>query len=665
VGTGFSFSITSATTNSGGSWLAASTTTGCGVCATPTTISVSVSPSASLAVGAYTGQVVVTSQVGGVVLTIPVTLTIVTAGATIVDNLPGQLSFSQVTNSSNPPASQTIQIRNGGSGTLTWTASTSTSDGGDWLIISSSGGTAPTFFTVGIVPANLPARGLAAGTFVGQILVQAPSGNVTIPVSVVIGNNIFSQVNPISFTKVFAGADPLPQTLTIASTGARFSYSVTAATATGGAWLSVSTITGCAFCATPSAIQAIITTSPDLPVGSYTGQIVLAAQTGFMTITVPVTLTVAATGSTYLDDIAGQTSFSMVTNSPYSPASQDIQIRNGGTGTLDWTLAQSTADGGTWLLVSAPSGAAPSYLTVGVNVANLPNGGLAAGTFIGQVVVQTAGSAVTVPVSVVVGANVLVQVNPISFTKVFAGADPLPQTLTIASTGRSLNYSVGATTATGGNWLSVSTITGCSSCATPSTIQAIITTSPTLPAGTYTGQIVVTAQTGVSSTIPVTLTVATAGTAFFDNVPGQMSFSMQSGGTIQGQSLQIRNAGTGTLAWTLAQSTADGGNWLNVSAPSGVAPSYVNVGVSIANLPNGGLTAGTFVGNLVFRTAGSSVTVPVSVVVGANVFTQVIPISFTMLAGAANPLHRRSKCRALALALTSPLLPRTQTAAVG
>ena len=90
VGKGFSFSITSVTTNSGGSWLTASTITGCGVCATPTAVSVSVSPGVSLAVGTYTGQVVVTSQVGGVVLTIPVTLTIVTAGATIVDNLPGQ-----------------------------------------------------------------------------------------------------------------------------------------------------------------------------------------------------------------------------------------------------------------------------------------------------------------------------------------------------------------------------------------------------------------------------------------------------------------------------------------------------------------------------------------------------------------------------------------------
>ena len=638
VGTGFSFSITSATTNSGGSWLAASTITGCGVCATPTAISVSVNPGASLGVGTYTGQVVVTSQVGGVVLTIPVTLTIVTAGATIVDNLPGQLSFSQVTNSATPPASQTIQIRNGGSGTLSWTASTSTSDGGSWLIISSSGGTAPSFVTIGVVPANLPNGGLIAGTFVGQILVQAASGNVTIPVSVVLGNNIFSQVNPISFTKVFAGADPLPQTLTIASTGANFSYSVTAATATGGAWLSVSTITGCGFCATPSAIQAIITTSPDLPVGSYTGQIIVTAETGFMTITVPVTLTVASTGSTYLDNLPGQTSFSLVTNSPNSPVSQDIQVRDGGSGTLDWTLEQSTADGGNWLTVSATSGVAPSYVTVGVNVANLPNGGLTAGTFIGQVVVQTTGSTVTVPVSVVVGADVLDQVNPISFTKVFAGADPLPQTLSIASTGRSFNYSVAATTATGGSWLSVSTITGCVSCATASTIQAIITTSPTLPAGTYTGQIVVTAQTGLSMTIPVTLTVATAGTAFFDNVPGQMSFSMQPGGTIAGQSLQIRNAGTGTLDWTLEQSTGDGGNWLTVSATRGVAPSYVNVGVVTANLPNGGLTSGTFVGNLVFRTAGSSVTVPVSVVVGANVFSQVNPISFTMPAGGANPL---------------------------
>ena len=65
----------------------------------------------------------------------------------------------------------------------------------------------------------------------------------------------------------------------------------------------------------------------------------------------------------------------------------------------------------------------------------------------------------------------------------------------------------------------------------PNMVTATVNASPTLAVGTYTGQIVVTAQFGnLSITVPVTLTVAAAGTPFFDNVPGQMSFSLGTGG---------------------------------------------------------------------------------------------------------------------------------------
>lgn len=637
VGTGFNFSVTSAAMT-GGPAVNVSTITACVLCATPRTISVAVTAPLSLAVGTYTGQVVVTSQVGSVTLTIPITLNIVTAGATIVDNLPGQVSFSMLT-ASTTPVSQTIQIRNGGSGTLSWTAAKSTSDGGNWLTISSASGSAPSFLTVGFVPANLPGGGLTAGTFVGQIVVQASSGNVTVPVSVVLGSNIFSQVNPISFTKVFGGANPLPQVLTIATPGTAFNYFVSSSTATGGSWLTATTATSCVLCLTPNTIVAAITAIVTLPVGSYTGQIVITSQSGSQTITVPVTLTVAPSGSTFLDNLQGEMNFSMTTGAT-AITSQDLQVRNGGSGTLNWTAAVSTADGGNWLSVSTPSGTAPSYLTVAISVPNLPNGGLIGGTFVGQLVIQTTGSTVTVPISVVVGTNILSQVGPISFTKVFGGANPLPQTLTIANPGTTFNFSITSSTATGGAWLTAATATGCVLCATPNTIIATVNASPTLPVGIYTAQIVVTSQAGnLSVTVPVTLTVAAAATAFFDNVPGQMSFTMQTAGTtISSQTLQIRNGGTGSLNWTLAPSTADGGNWLTVSAPSGVAPSFVNIGVNVANLPSGGLIAGTFVGELVFRTAGSSVTVSVNVVVGANIFNQVNAISFAKPFGGANPL---------------------------
>src|SRR3984885_2809715 len=219
--------------------------------------------------------------------------------------------------------------------------------------------------------------------------------------------------------------------------------------------------------------------------------------------------------------------------------------------------------------------------------------------------------------------------SQLAFTKPFAGIDPLPQILTVASTGANFNFSAPATTSPGGNWLSISPA-GSDCCTTPAAITVTVAAAPALAAGTYTGQISLASYptATVTMNIAVTLTVASGG-AFFDNVPGQLSFSLKTGGAAPPyQPVQIRNKGTGSLSWTVAKSTADGGNWLGVTPTSGVAPSNLAVAIVPGNLPGGGLTAGTFVGELVFTAAGSSVTIPVSVAVGASVFSQVNPISF-------------------------------------
>src|SRR5579864_356934 len=231
----------------------------------------------------------------------------------------------------------------------------------------------------------------------------------------VVDAQTFQSVPALSFTKVFGGADPLPQVVTIARVGAAFNYSVAASTSTGGSWLSVATGNGCGFCATPSPV--IVTVSPiiTLAAGSYTGQVVATSQGGAVTLTIPVTLIVAASGTTFLDNLQGQISFSLKTGRA-TATSQDIQVRNGGSGTLNWTLTKSTADGGNWITISGAGGTAPSFVTVGINVANLPGAGITQGTFVGQLVFSGASTTVTVPVSVVVGDNILSQVNPISFT---------------------------------------------------------------------------------------------------------------------------------------------------------------------------------------------------------------------------------------------------------
>ena len=270
-----------------------------------------------------------------------------------------------------------------------------------------------------------------------------------------------------------------------------------------------------------------INASPTLPVGTYTGQIVVTSQSGNMSMTIPVTLTVTAAGTTSFDNLPGQMSFFLQTGGG-NPPTQNVRIRNAGSGTLFWTLAQSTSDTGNWLNISAPNGTAPATETVSIAVSSLPGGGLIAGTFIGQLLFQSASGSVTIPVTVTVGANVFVPLSALSFTKAFGGSNPVSQTLNIASSGTAFNFFIQSASGNGGSWLTASTVGGCGLCTTPHGVTAAITASPTLPVGTYTAQIVMYSQTGnISMTVPVTLTVGIPPGA----VPTDVSPSSGSGST--------------------------------------------------------------------------------------------------------------------------------------
>ena len=363
--------------------------------------------------------------------------------------------------------------------------------------------------------ANLPGQGLVAGTFNGEVVVQTTGSSVSIPVSVVVGSvatglDAFEQMNPISFTMTAGGANPLPQTLTVASTGANFNFTFLASTGNGGAWLSVDNISwnNCVLCATPKSMTAIVTAPVGTPAGTYTGQIVFTSQLGTQAITVPVTLTVTAPGQPFFDDIPGQASFSFVTGNG-NPPTQLIDVRNGGPGALNWTLTTSTSDGGNWLTTSATAGVAPTPVTIGVIAGSLPGLGLLPGTFTGQVVFQSATGSVTVPVVVNVGASVFLQLPTLTFSKSQGGANPLSQTLRVASTGTNFNFTTQPSTGTGGNWLTVTSAGNCVLCTTPRDMAINVVASAALPAGVYTGQIVFTEQTAtMAMTVPVTLTVA-------------------------------------------------------------------------------------------------------------------------------------------------------------
>jgi len=632
-GSNFTFS-TAVYTGTGGNWLSISNLGG-ECCNTPFSLTVSVNAS-TLTAGTYGGEIVLLQYPqDNLAMTIPVTLTVAAPGATFFDSMPGELSFFRTTTET--PAAQAVPIRNGGTGTLNWTASASTADGGNWLILSPANGTAPDILTVSIMTSALPSGGLSTGTFDGQVLLQSGTDTVTIPVSVVTGPNVFGQVNPISFT-IPEGGEALPQVLAIASLGTSFTFSSFVYTANGGNWLSISNPGG-ECCNTPFGMTVSVNAATLTP-GVYSGEVVFKQYSQQdMGMTVPVTLTVEASGAAaFFDSLPGQMSFTLTQNA-VAPAPQAIQIRNAGAGTLHWTLSTSTADGGKWLIPSATSGTAPATVGMSIKPSLLPSNGLAAGTFNGQIVLQsTTGDEVTIPVSVTVGPNVFAQVNAINFTMPQGGGNPLPQILALSSTGSNFTFSSTVYTATGGAWLSISNPGG-ECCNTPFVMTVSVNAS-TLTAGTYMGEItfVQYSQQDQAITVPVTLTVAAPTSAFFDNMPGQLSFFIKPGATAPSQSVQVRNGGTGTLSYTAKGTTADGGAWLTVSPASGKAPSPVTVTVVTKNLPGQGLTPATYNGQVVFTSGTDVVTVPISVTVGPNVFSQLNGISFVMAEGGTNPL---------------------------
>ena len=95
---------------------------------------------------------------------------------------------------------------------------------------------------------------------------------------------------------------------------------------------------------TPSPGGATCQLTLALPAGTYTGEVLVT--TNNTSMTVPVTLTVATAAETYFDSLPGAIMFSMITAAPNPPANQVFQIRNAGSGTLNWTLTPLTADGG-------------------------------------------------------------------------------------------------------------------------------------------------------------------------------------------------------------------------------------------------------------------------------------------------------------------------------
>ncbi len=595
-----------ATTTSGGSWLSASPTSG----TTPGSVSVSILAN-TLAAGTYNGSVQISSTGASNTVTVLVQLT-VTAAPTLTLT-PGSLTFNyQLLSGTNPP-SQPVSVTASGGATIPITATASTTSGGNWLSVSSSGANSPATLTVSVNPA-----GLAAGTYSGTVTVTSAQASnspqkVTVTFTVNAAPVLQTSVNSLTFAFQTGGSNPSPQSIGITSSGSALNYTAAASTTSGGAWLSVSPGSG----TTPGTVSVSVNAT-GLAANTYTGTITISSSGASNTpVLVPVTLTVSSLPA--LTTAPSSLTFNYTLGGSVPPM-QPVAI--GSTGT---PLPVSASTATTWLSVALVGNTTPATMNVTLNPT-----GLAAGTYNGTITLTSAGasnSPLSYPVTLNVTSQPTLQVNPTSltFSGQAGGVNPSAQALTINGVSGTLNFTATPATTSGGSWLSVAPGSG----TTNASVNVSVNTAG-LAAGTYNGTITI-AATGASNTpviVPVTLTLsASALTA----APTSLTFSYQVGGTTPAaQSLALGSTGVG-----LSFTAASGASWLIVAPGSGATPATLSISVNPS-----GLAPNTYSSSVTITSTGASnspLVVPVTFTVVSQPSLKALPSTLTFSYGGTLP----------------------------
>ena len=421
-------------------------------------------------------------------------------------------------------------------------------------------------------------------------------------------------VSPASLTFNFqsGGATPAAQTIAVSSSGTALSYTVS----TSAAWLSATPASG-----STSGNVSVSVNPSGLAVGTYSGNVTITSASASnspkavgvtLNVTAAPTLNTSPASLTFAYQIGGS-----------NPVAQMISLSSTG-GNVNYTTGTSA----TWLSVTPASGTTPGNLSVSVNPS-----GLAAGTYTGNVTITSAGasnSPKTVGVTLNISAAPALNSSPstLTFTYQVGGSNPAAQMISLSSTGSNVNYTTGSSA----TWLSVTPASG----TTPGNLSVSVNPSG-LAAGTYTGNVTVTAAGASNSpkTVGVTLNVTAAALPTIGVNPTSLTFAYQIGGsTPAGQMVAVSSNGS-----AINYTTATSATWLAATPASGTTAGNVTVSVNPS-----GLAAGTYTGNVTLTSSGASnspkaipVTLTVSAAQSPTMTLSPLNLSFSYQSGGAMP----------------------------
>ncbi|MBV8817120.1 MAG: hypothetical protein JO022_02115, partial [Acidobacteriaceae bacterium] len=587
-----------------------------------TNLSVQVSPG-SLTPASYTGDVAITAN--GSTQHVAVTLNVTSQAGLQVN--PSSVSFVYQVGSSTQPTQQQVNVTSTGN-PIGFTATAAGTGGPNFVVVSPTSGTTPATLNLSVDPTVLST--LASGTYNATVTLTNTSTSTaagTIPVTLVVspsGSAVLSASQAsLNFVYKLNGALPLPQNINIISSASPLNYTVSTSSSNCSGFVSAFPPAG----TTPSSITLNVT--PPQVATTCNGTVTITAPGAANVLSIPVTLVVSSSAT-----LAANPTALTATLQPGASTSQSLAITStDATVPLSFNTTFTPAAGGpNWLSLPA-TGTTPATLTVTINAQ-----ALTAGTYNGTITIQptSAGAtALTIPVSLVVGTSAVAAALPtsLSFTQSANGAAPASQTISLSSSVAGLAFSASAAVQSGAsNWLAVTPASG----STPASVAVNVNGAGLTP-GTYNGTVSFAIPNAANTpvTVPVTLTITAAST--LSATPAILNFTYSAGGAAPpSQTVQVGNS-TGSASFAVSTTSTPAG-LLTATPSSGTTPTTISVGLLPAVLA--GLTPGTYSGtvNLSSTSAGTqSITVNVTVNAAAPPSIGAIVNSASQVAGSVAP----------------------------
>jgi predicted outer membrane repeat protein len=258
-----------------------------------------------------------------------------------------------------------------------------------------------------------------------------------------------------------------------------------------------------------------------------------------------------------------------------NPSQQTLTISNDGTGAFDWAISPNAE----WLQVNPANGHSDGESNDVVLSADIT--GLAAGTYNCELTISASGALnnpVKIPVSLIVQAPVIaLSANHFDFSSYEEGPNPAGQKLTIRNSGvETLNWTISCES----TWLHIAPTSGRSS-GDINEVSLNVDKSG-LTEGTYICELTISSDWATNSPQKATVTLNVF-RPIIDNQPDLINFAGVEGvRNPSNQILQIRNSGTGSLAWSVAKDC----NWIKLSPSSGVSTGQIDSVTLAADINN-------------------------------------------------------------------------------